>query len=58
MAPTNGVMVKFDIPMRERLRKAYKAALKAGETQFVFEDNEYLTTYAGYMLEYLDRTLE
>jgi len=50
----NGVGIKFDKSMRERLRKAYKKALKSKSEKFEFEGNEYLTRYAGYLLEYLD----
>ena len=35
------------------LRHAYTQAVKAGQEQFTFEGNEYVTGYAKYLLEYL-----
>lgn len=52
------VTIRWDKPMRERLRKAYKKATDAGFDSFVFDDNEYLTRYAKYLLEYLDMKLK
>lgn len=49
--------VSFDIPTRERLRQAYEAAKAAGTDVFTFEGNEYLVSYARYLLEYLDTRL-
>ena len=53
--------VTFDIPKRERLREAYKKAVKKhGERSrdsFEFEGGEYVIAYAGYLLEYLDMQL-
>lgn len=51
------VMIRWDRPMRERLRKAYNKADKANQDSFVFEDNEYVTRFAKYLLEYLDTKL-
>jgi hypothetical protein len=33
--------------------KAYKKALKDGKEQFVFEDRDFVTGYAKYLIEYL-----
>jgi hypothetical protein len=55
---SNGMNIKFDESMREQFRKAYKAALKAGSAQFVFDGNDYDLRYAGYLLEYLDMKLK
>jgi predicted GTPase len=48
-------MTTFDRPMVDRLRIAYETAKKEKADSFIFEGNEYLTDYARYLLEYLDR---
>ena len=50
--------IKFDKPMRDRLRRAYDAAVEAKADTFVFEGNVYVTGYAKYLLEYLDGRLK
>ena len=52
-------MVMFDIPRRERLRKAYQQAVDDGEEQFEFEDvpTPILVGYAKYLLQWLDNEL-
>lgn len=50
--------INFDKPMRDRLRKAYEAAVKANADTFVFEGNVYVVGYAKYLLEYLDERLK
>lgn len=52
------VMITWTKPMRERLRKAHKKAVNEYKSQFEFEGNQYLTTYAKYLLEYLDMKME
>lgn len=52
------VVITWDKPMRERLRKAYKKAERGHQSAFIFEGNQYLTTYAKYLLEYLDMQME
>lgn len=47
-------MINFDQAKVKRLKKRYDKAVLDKEESFIFEDNEYLTTYAKYMLEYLD----
>jgi hypothetical protein len=47
-------MVEFDRKKRDRLRKRYKEAVEKKEDQFEFEGNKYVTSYAKYLLEYLD----
>lgn len=49
--------IKFDRPMLERLRLKHAQAKRAKETVFVFEEREYLVSYAGYLIEYLDSQL-
>lgn len=50
-------MINFDKPMRERLRKAWQAAVDQGKDEFMFEGNLFLTDYAKYLLEFLDLKL-
>lgn len=49
--------IAFTAGKRERLRKAYNVAVNDDADVFVFEDREYVTGYAKYLLEYLDLTL-
>lgn len=37
-----------------QLRRLYKSAVTNGEEQFIFRGNILLTSYAKYMLEYID----
>lgn len=46
--------IDFDRAKTRRLRAAYNRAVEAGKEQFTFEGNELLTSYAKYLLEYLD----
>lgn len=48
---------RFDRARRDRLRKAYDAAVAAKQEQFNFEGNDLLVAYAKYLLEYLDSRL-
>lgn len=50
-------VIAWDKPMRERLRKTYNEAVENHKSAFEFEDNQYLTHYAKYLLEYLDMKL-
>lgn len=47
----------FTALKRDALRRAYEMALSQGRTEFVFEERDYLTAYARYLLEYLDAQL-
>lgn len=49
--------IKWDIPMRERMRKAYERAAAEGMDSFIFEGNHFVTNYAKYLLEFLDMKL-
>lgn len=46
--------ILFDRPKLERLKAAYRVALKSGKETFRFEDREYLIAYAKYLIEYLE----
>lgn len=49
--------VVFDRAKLKRLKRAYKAAHENGKEVFIFEGREILTSYAKYMIEYLNRQL-
>lgn len=49
--------VSFDIPTRDRFRKAYEASKEMGLETFWFDGNEYVVAYVKYLLEYLDKVL-
>ena len=40
-----------------RFRVAYEDAKAAGQTEFLFDGNEFLTKYAAYLIEYLETRL-
>lgn len=42
----------FDNAKLERLKAAYKKAVENGKESFFFDGQEYLTTYAKYVIEY------
>ena len=46
--------VTFTTESVARLRERHTAALEHGEDQFTFEGNDYVTAYAGYLLQYLE----
>lgn len=50
-------IINWDRPMLERFKKAYDAARKAGDTQFEFDGNVFVTDYAKYLIEYLEGVL-
>lgn len=39
--------------MRDRFQKVYDEAVAKNMEQFTFEGHAFVTTYAGYLLEYL-----
>ena len=47
----------FDRAKLEKLKGAYRKALAAKEEMFTFEGDEYLVTYAKYLIEYLENVL-
>lgn len=47
-------MVEMTPEKTKALRKAYLAALEAGQETFDFEGNTLLVAYAKYLLEYLE----
>lgn len=57
MADDNDKQVSFTPEKRDELRKAYDKAQKDEAESFTLDGNEYLVTYARYLLEYLDYVL-
>jgi len=49
--------VYFDLPMVKRLKTRYQQAIDNAEQDFIFENHEYVTGYAKYLLEYLESKL-
>lgn len=49
--------IEATVENREKLRKAYKKAKKNGVEQFELDGKQFLTKYAGYLIEYLDMKL-
>ena len=54
MSNDDHTMVPFTRDSLRRLRKAHKQAKESKNTSFYFDGNEYLTAYAGYVIEYLE----
>ncbi len=44
-------------PMLDRFKKVYKQAVAAKVETFMFEGNEYVPSYAGYLIEFLEGRL-
>lgn len=49
------VDVVFPPEKIRRLKRAYTLALSLGLTQFTFDGVEYVTSYAKYLIEYLEQ---
>lgn len=50
--------VQFDKDKLKRFKRAYNKAVKERKDSFIFDDNEYLTLYAKYLIEYLTDKLK
>ena len=50
--------INFDKNKIDRLETAYKKAKEQGKFQFEFDEKEYITDYAKYLLEYLKPTMK
>jgi hypothetical protein len=40
--------------MLKRFKDAYERAINGGNDSFMFDGNEFVTPYAGYLIEYLE----
>ena len=49
-----GAFIQFDKEKFQRFVKAYNEALDGGHDGMVFEGHDLMTSYAGYMIEYLE----
>jgi hypothetical protein len=47
-------MVEFNAESFKKFKQVYAGALLNNDTKFVFEGNEYLVSYAKYLIEYLE----
>jgi hypothetical protein len=45
--------INFDLKKAKRLKRAYEEAVEVGAESFIFEGDEYLTSYAKYLLEFM-----
>jgi hypothetical protein len=55
MAKINdSVNVEFDQPKLKLFKAAYAKAVEAKQDSFWFEGHEFLTSYAKYVIEYLE----
>lgn len=50
--------VQFTPEKLEQLKNAYRTAINKKADSFTFEGNEYLVSYAKYLIEYLDAELK
>lgn len=46
--------IEFDKEKLKRLKHVYEKAIELQQDSFWFEGNEYLTSYAKYLIEYLE----
>lgn len=47
-------MINFDRQKLKELKTLYNKAVKGGKESFMYKGDEYLTSYAKYVIEYLD----
>ncbi len=50
----NTATISFTPEMLRRLKAEHQRAKDAGETSFVFDGNDFLVSYAGYVIQFLD----
>lgn len=50
--------IEFNLPKLEALREAYNYARENDIKVFKFEENDLLTDYAKYLIQYLDSELK
>lgn len=46
--------INWTLPMLKRFKRAYKLAKMKAEDPFMFDGNEFVISYAKYLIEYLD----
>lgn len=47
-------MINFDFNKLKDLKRHYKKAVEDNKESFIFNGDEYLTSYAKYVIEYLE----
>lgn len=47
-------MINFDRQKLRELKTRYNKAVKANKESFIYKGDEYLTSYAKYVIEYLE----
>jgi predicted GTPase len=52
------VQIHWTLEKLKRFKAAYTKSQDAGETAFMFEGNDFLNTYAKYLIEYLEERLQ
>jgi hypothetical protein len=45
--------ISFNLETYQSFKKEYQNAVNGNKTQFKFQNNDFLTSYAKYLLEYL-----
>jgi predicted GTPase len=50
-------VISWTRPMLERFKKAYATAVTANADTFRFDGNEFVRSYARYLIEYLEERL-
>lgn len=50
-------MISWTRPMLERFKKEYQKAVAAKTDTFIFDGNEFVVSYAKYLIEYLETKL-
>lgn len=47
-------MINFTLEKLSNFKKYYNAAIKEHKESFIFEEHEFLVSYAKYLIEYLE----
>jgi hypothetical protein len=50
--------IKFDVYKLQSLKTQYNKAIREGKSSFIWDGNELLTSYAKYLIEYLNNNLK
>lgn len=58
MAESDNKVIEWTPEMLKRFKAARKVAVEKAEVEFNFDGNTFLTSYAMYLIEYLDGQLK
>jgi len=50
--------INFDVYKLQSLKTQYNKAIREGKSSFIWDGNELLTSYAKYLIEYLNNNLK